>query len=332
MSLAKIYSGHRPFLTWGKPSLSDKAVGGVSLAISIIAGSTFGAFGKALTGAFSSLSLLFVSEVLTAFFVLFTFGVVPLFRNYAKLSRHDVLWMLIVGFFNGVVGPFLLFAGLALTTAVNAGFISNMQMVFMVILAAVILKEKVGRVHVTAIATIFIGMLVISLKGFSDGLSLQQGDLLVIGSTLAFAIGSVYYRKELAHIPPQIALFARSMVAVVAFLVITPFIAHPFAEEIGMFPLALIPALIGFGFISRFLSSVSYYEALDKISITTVSLLGSLTIIGNAVFSYFYLGEPIEWYHYAGGAFIILGSLLLELVGTHPNEDQLALHLKQRLP
>ncbi len=312
--------------------MSDSAVGWIALTISTIAGSTFNAYAKVLTTVLSSLSLLFLSEVLTAFFILFSFGILPVIRHFLRLHKSDYFPLILVGFLNGVVGPILLFIGLYYTTAVNAGFYSNMQMVFIVLLAALILKEKITSAHYSAIFTILAGTVIISLRGFTEGLDLQFGDILIIISALAYGLASVYYRKYLSHVEPHLALFSRSAVAMLTFFIVSPFISHPFITEVRSFPFALIPALIGFGFIGRFLNSVTYYQAMEKLNLTTVSLVGSLGIIGSTIFAYFYLGEPIEWFHYVGGAFIILGTILLEIVGTHPSDDHLELHMKQRIP
>ena len=116
-----------------------------------------------------------------------------------------------------------------------------------------------------------------------------------------------------------------------AFFVISPFIRHPFISEVIHFPTHLIPALLGFGFISRFLSSMTFYQSMEKLTLTTVSLVGSLGLIGSVIFANWYLGEPIEWYHYVGGAFVILGTIMLEFIGTHPDEEHLEMHLKQSI-
>lgn len=311
--------------------MSDKAVGGIALAISTAASSTFNGYAKVLTTGFSALSLLFVSEMLTAFFVIFTFGAVHIARHLRRLHRADIFWLIVTGFFNGVAGPLLLFIGLFYTTAVNAGFFSNMEMVFMVGLAAVMLRERLFPGHYAATAAILAGTVIISLRGFTDGLTLHMGDVIVIASSLGFAIGSALYRKHLSHVEPHLALFVRSMIAIALFFILSPFIRHPFITQVTHLSPALIPALLGFGFISRFLSSVTFYKSMEKLTLTTVSLVNSLTVVGSTLFAFWYLGEPIEWYHYLGGAFIIFGTLLLEFVGVHPTEEHLEMHLKQKM-
>lgn len=329
--MVEIHFTQRPYIRWkSHESMDDKTSGGLALAISTISGSTFNGYAKVLTSALTSTSLMFVSEALTAFFILISYGFFPVIKRLSRMKKKDVWHLGLVSFVNGVAAPMLLFTGLNYTSAINAGFYSHMQITFVVALAAFILKEKVTKAHHAAMSAIVFGTIVISLHGFTKGLSLQFGDLLVIASALAFAVGSVYYRKYLAHIEPHVALFGRSSIAMLTFFVISPFLAEPLIHQIQNFPTALLPALLGFGFVSRFLNSVMFYQAVDKLSLTTVSLVGSLGIIGSTLFSYIYLHEPILWFHYIGGAFIILGTLLMEVVGAHPNEKHLELHLKSR--
>ena len=331
--MVEIHITQRPFIRWKKSEImTDKTAGWIALMISTVSGSTFTAYAKVLTTALTSLSLMLFSELLTAFFVLFSYGFLPVIRRILHMHRKDLFWLVVVSLLNGVIGPILLFAGLFYTTAVNAGFYSNMQMVFLVMLAAVVLKEKITSGHYAAIFTIMAGTIVISFEGFTNGLTLQFGDILVIASSLGYAFGSIYYRKALSHIEPHVSLFMRSFVAITTFFIVSPFLPQTVISQISHFPPALIPALLGFGFIGRFLNSVTYYQALDKLEVATVSLVGSLGIIGNTIFAYFYLGEPILWYHYVGGVFIILGTILLEVMGTHPSEEHLEMHMKQRIP
>lgn len=311
--------------------MSATAVGGIALALSLASGSTFNAFAKDLRTAFSPLSLLFVSELLTAFFVLFSFGFLPVVKKIVNLKKKDLRWLLTMGMLSGIAGPMLWFTALGYTTAVNAGFFGKTEIIILMLFAHLFLHEKLTRAHTVAITTILTGILIISLRGFTEGLSLYPGDLIIVFATSCYALSNILYRRNVSHVAPHIALFMRSCTAIAAFFLISPFIKHPFIEEVLAFPVALIPALIGFGFVSRFLNSVMYYQAIELLPISTVSLVGSLDVIGTTVFAYFYLGEPVMWYQYAGGGFIILGTVLLELLGTHKNEEHLEQHLKQKM-
>lgn len=331
--MVEIHITHRPFIRFKHESLSEKAIGGTALAISTVSGSTFTAFAKKLTTSLSSLSLLFVSELLTGFFVLFSFGLIPTLKNIFNLHLKELKWMLLIGVLSGVGGPMFWFTGLSYTTAINAGFFARSEMIFLMILASFILKEKITKAHIAAIIAIFAGILTVSFRGFTEVFALRSGDILIIIATFCYGSSNIIFRKYLSSkVEPHLVLFTRSCAAIATFFLISPFIEHPFISEIMAFPLLLLPALFAFGFISRFLNSVMYYEAIDRLPVATVSLVSSLDIIGITFFAYLFLGETVHWYHYLGGAFLILGNVLLELLGTHPTEEHLEQHLKQRLP
>lgn len=331
--MVEIHLTQWPFIRFKRESYSEKAVGGFALAIAILAGSTFAGFAKSLRSSLSALSLLFVSEVLTGFFVLFSFGVVPVARHILQTPRKHLKWLGLMAVCSGIGGPLCWFTGLSFTTAINAGFFARSEMIFSIIFAHMILKEKVTSAHLAAIVSILAGIVVISLSGFTQELSFKAGDLFIVLAMFFYASGNMIFRSKLHNVvEPHIALFCRSLTAISIFFLVSPFLAHPFISEIYNLPMALIPVLIGFAFVSRFLNSVSFYIAIDRLPVTTVSLVSSLDVIGSTVFAFLYLGEAIEWYHFVGGAFVILGTLLLEFLGTHPSDKHLETHLKQRLP
>lgn len=309
---------------------SSRTIGWIALAVCILSASTYNAFAKILTGALSPLSLFFLSELLTGLFVIFSYGLMPVVRSIAKLPRRAILALLAIGLTNGTIAPLLLFPGLRMSSAVNASLFGNMEMVFLIVLAVAVLHEPFRREHALSICTMIAGVLIIALRGFTEGLHFQAGDALLILSSLSFATGSAIFRKFLHRTEPQLILFMRAAVAISCFFLISPFLRHPLIEEIQAFPLTLLPVLLGFAFISRFLNIFTFYESLDRLPVTIVSLFYNLTVITSILFAWWMLREPIMGYHVVGGLFIILGTILLEVAGVHPSPQHLARHLRQR--
>ena len=319
-----------PILSWRRNAVSSKTIGWIALAVTILSASTYNTFAKILTGTLTPLSLLFVSELLTGLFAVVSFGVMPLLRDISRIKRRSILPIMFIGVTNGVIGPLLLFEGLKRSTAVNASLFTNMEMVFLVMLAILILRESFHREHVLSALAITAGMLTISLRGFTEGIHLYAGDMLFVLSGLSFAVGSLVFRKYLRHAKSHVVLFVRAMVAVMLFFIFSALVGHPLADDIRAFPLSVIPVLIGFGFISRFLKVFSFYEALDHLPVTTVSLMNNMGIITSIGFAWWVLREPIEGYHIVGGVLIVLGTILLEVAGTHRTPKQLQAHHRTR--
>lgn len=319
----------RPFRLLHRPSFTEAGIGWLALSTSILAGSTFNVFAKLLSVDLSPLSLVFISELLVLTFVVLSFGLVPIVRSFASLNRSQFLKLLAMGLLSGVISPTLWFTGLSMTSAVNASFFGKAEMLFVFLLAGLFLHERITRAHFLAAGSISAGLVIIALRGFSETVTPQVGDMLIILSTVSFALGNCVYSKWLHHIPSHIALCARSTTAVIAFFLVSPFITHSLAAEASAFPLALIPALLGFGFISRFINSVAFYESIERLPMSSISLVGSLDVILSTTVAYAVLGEPIGWYHFLGGGFVILGTLLLELL-HEPRSEHAAEQRQQR--
>ncbi len=313
---------------WRKEKPSSTAIGWMALITCIFAASTYNTFAKQLTGSLSPLSLFFVSEFLTGFFVLLSYGGMPVVSDLFRLRKSARLPLFIVGLTNGTLAPLLLFPGLRLSGAVNASIFGNLEQFFLVILAVTFLKEAFHREHGLCMIATVIGMLTISLRGFTDGMQLHFGDVLLVLSSVSYAIGGIIFRRYLHDIPPHLVLFARATTAVSFFFLLSPFLHHTLVEELQVFPWTLIPILLGFGFISRFLNVFTFYEALDHLPVTTVSILMNLNVIPSIIFAHMVLREPIETYHLLGGALIVSGGLLLEFAGAHKNKDLLENHMR----
>ena len=318
-------------LPFGRRSAhSTRIVGWTALCVCVFAAGTYNTFAKILTGSLSPLTLFFLSELLTGFFVLLSFGVMPVLSGFTKLSKKNLLWMAAVGLTSGTLAPLLLFTGLRMSTAVNASLFGGMEPVFMLLLAVIVLGEAFGKRHLLSGAAITLGMLVITLHGFSASIELNAGDALLVGSSFVFAVGSILFRKKLHRVEPHLVLFARTSVAVTCFFLMSPFIHHPLIEELQSFPVRILPVLLGFAFISRFLNVFTFYQALDRLAVTTVSLVTNLTLIVSIALARWVLLEPVTWYHIAGGGLIVLGTLWLEISGLYPTSEHLEKHLRQR--
>ncbi|MBI3619138.1 DMT family transporter [Candidatus Peregrinibacteria bacterium] len=316
--------------SWHRERPRVLTIGWIALIANVVVSASYTIFAKLLTDGFSPLSLIFISESLTIFFTLFVFGAVPTVRQLVRVPPSSVLPLVSIGVTNGIVAPLLLFIGLRYTSAVNATLLSNAEMVFLFLLAFLFLRERCTFAHLLSLLTIVGGILIVSLQGFASGLRLQSGDILILLACLSFSTGSIVFRRFLSAIDPQLVVLVRSILPVCTFFLLAPFIDVPFIRELRMMPLALLPVLLGFGFLSRFMNTFTFYEAMERLPVSTISIVSNLAVVVGMFFARVGLGEPILPYHLIGGAAIIIGSLLLEVLGVHPTEEHLESHLIQK--
>ncbi|MCX6767882.1 MAG: DMT family transporter, partial [Candidatus Micrarchaeota archaeon] len=137
-------------------------------------------------------------------------SIILLFSEWKALKRLDARqWKYLAAI--GVVGgsiPFLLFFwGLSLTSAVNASFIHKTMFLFIGVLAAVFLREKMEKKYLFAAIALLAGnALLIGLPG-----SLDYGALLVLAATVFWAVETIISKRALSalEIPPRIVALAR---------------------------------------------------------------------------------------------------------------------------
>ena len=311
-----------------KREAHSRTIGYIALAVMILASSTYPAFGKKLTMVFAPLSMLFISEFLSGFFAIFSFGIVPTLKRILAVNKKEMCALIVFAVTNGMIGPFLWFNGLSLTAAVNADLFGRSEMILLVIFSVIFLKEPLKRAHLFGGSIIILGIVTVALRGFTNGIVLQFGDLLILLSAVSYGTGATVLKKYLHDLPPEAVIVTRACSAILLFFALEPFMDHTLIEEVRQMPASYIGAFLGFGFVSRFLNVFSFYESIERLPVATVSLTATLSIVSGMIFTTLYLGTPIYWYQIAGGLLVILGAVLMQLVGIHKKERHLLTMMK----
>jgi drug/metabolite transporter (DMT)-like permease len=103
----------------------------------------------------------------------------------------------VVGVFGGAVAFLLFFEGLALASSTDAAFIHKTLLIWVAVLALPLLGERLGALHVAAIALLVLGQ--IGLAGGATTV-LGQGQLMVLAATLLWAAEVVVAKRLLADL------------------------------------------------------------------------------------------------------------------------------------
>src|SRR5665647_3363223 len=103
----------------------------------------------------------------------------------------------VVGVFGGAVAFLLFFEGLARATSTDAAFLHKTLLVWVALLALPLLGERLGAIHVVAIALLVVGQI-----GLAGGVTtiFGQGQLMVLGATLVWAAEVVVAKRLLADL------------------------------------------------------------------------------------------------------------------------------------
>lgn len=275
--------------------LADTAL----LFLALIWGSTFVMVKEAVSqvGIFTFLAMRFW---IAAFVLLVLYH-----RRWLQSSRREILAGCLLGLFL-LGGYFFQTAGLIITTASKAGVITGLYVVLVPFLSGMLIKRPAERQALLGISLATPGLFLLSLQG---DFSLAPGDLLVVVSTLFWALQVVY----LGRFSPEMdtVTLAGFQILVVAALSL---------------PLAwfLEKPTLGFGggvwFAAFFTGALATAFALliqvwaqRTTSPTRTAIILAMEPVFAAFFGYLLAGDRLSGREILGAALILAGMLVAEI-------------------
>ncbi|WP_349408898.1 DMT family transporter [Pseudalkalibacillus sp. SCS-8] len=215
----------------------------------------------------------------------------------------------------GILGVFIhqVFQATALLTidASSAGWLISFSPIFTVILAMMFLHERMTWRKACGMTVAVFGVLMVTTKGAggSFDLAMNIGYLLMILSTLNWAVYSVLLKKLSVPIPPLVLTFYMSTLG---FVLTIPFLIR----NEGWNELALLTAgeWSHLMFLGIFVSGVAYWywaKALDVLDASQVSVFLYLEPLATLIAAILLLNEKIVIISVLGGLMIIMGVILV---------------------
>lgn len=195
-----------------------------------------------------------------------------------QLKSKEKIYLLLIGIIGGAIPFYLFFTGITMIPAINAALIHKTLVIWVMILAIPLLKEKVNGLQLLAIALLFSSNLVIG--GFK-GFLFAQGELLILAATILWAIETVIAKKVLKGVDPDIVVAARMVIGAAILMVAAIFTAPAAFGNIltlsvvqTLFVVATVVFLLGY--------VMSWYRALKFApAIVVTSVLVSSTLVTN---------------------------------------------------
>lgn len=227
-------------------------------------------------------------------------------RPLRRLFSSRILWIL--GVTNGL-GFALEFYGLTMTTASVASFLINVNVVFMAIFSALLLKERItGRTRL-GIAVGLLGVFLITTGGDVSSItgSSALGNLIILLAGVVWAYSNIYNKRAVMELGLSPLEVTGSMVFI-SFLAVAPlfllgevlFVVTPFTIG-SLIYLTVLCTIIGF---------YIFYMALRKLTVVNVGLVLLFEIVVAVATSFLFLGETIPPLGVLGGALIALSIFL----------------------
>jgi drug/metabolite transporter (DMT)-like permease len=228
-------------------------------------------------------------------------------RGLSRMSGRDLAGSLALGVLGFFVYQICSFSALArIPASVNALLIST-NVVFIVLLSAVVLKEPISWQRMLGILVALGGVVLVTLNA---GLALRgrmnlQGCLYSLAAALSFALYTVFGKRILQHNDPllvaTLALFSGA-VALSALCAGTAGFRSLYSASTQVLVLLLVLGLTMTG-----ISYPLWFSCLKRLPASHVSLYIYLIPIFAVVLSVIILQERFSWPFWIGGALVLAG-------------------------
>jgi len=264
---------------------------------------------------FQALSMLVVLLILGVFLLPKVGGeLVYVFKH-----QPDLFWKLF--FANGIqagLGTCLSLIGIALTEAINAGFLVKLATVTTTLFAWIILHERLTPLKVATVFVMLCGAYLLTTRG--QAILPRVGDLFILGACFCWSLGNVLVRKflksqavkadavtlqkPLAGLPVVLVLLAVSAYSTVAYAKLPPvlsccdFSSHYWPYALGS---GLCLAL-AWMYLNRTLK-VATASYMTLMSMVTPVIVGLLALV--------FLGESLVWVQVVGAGMILASGVVI---------------------
>ena len=246
-----------------------------------------------------------LKNVLVAMLLITTLLALKEWKTVRGLAKKEWAQLALIGLVGGSVPFLLFFTGLKLTSAAQGSLIQKTMFVFVAVLAAAMLKEKVDKRMVVGGLLLVLGnLLILNLTGFAFGI----GDALILAATLLWALEITLSRRLLTSVkelPGRVVGLGRmgfGAAFLVVYLVITGKLALISGLASGSWIWIIITSALLYGYV------LTFYEGLKTVK---ASVAAAVLLLGTVITTLLTLAwnGTVAWTQLAGGALLIIGAL-----------------------
>lgn len=201
--------------------------------------------------------------------------------------------------------------GLSYTSAANSGLITSSSPAIVVILAYIILGEKISLNGFVGLVLVICGLFIINIyvymmEGTAD--NSLFGNLLIMIAVICEALFSVLSKIKCNQMSP---LYRTTIIIIFAFVCLLPFsVNDAYNYNFKMMPFQTGVCLVYYGLCVSFLSYVLWFKGIEKVKASDAAPFTSVVPVSSILLAAILLKEKILLVHIFGMSFIIIGILI----------------------
>lgn len=209
-----------------------------------------------------------------------------------KFSQRDFAFMFLIGA-SEVAALATYFFGLQTSSAVNASIFSNSEIIFSLVIAMTVFKERLNIKECIPFSMIIIGMMVIPIGNdlYQNGMGLDHivtGDLLIILAGLFYALDITICKYIGDRYNPRRVTQITSFFCAIVALGLLVILDIPIQFDLNYIPNLVVLSVFGTG-----MSTLLFLAGLKLIGAVRTILLYSTTSIFGIIFAGIFLAEEI---------------------------------------
>lgn len=222
------------------------------------------------------------------------------------INKKYFLSLLLIGFFGTTISNILFFYGVRLTSGINSSILLQVEPIYALFIGYLLLNEKVSFRQISATIVIIFGTLLVIYQGT---LTLNWGDLLVLGTPLCYQIGHIFSKRLLnqKELSPILIAVGRTLYGGIFLFIISQLSG---VQQFGKLKeMNILVILVFYGLVIYGLTYYTFYESIKRINLSKATAIISAYPAVSILLAGFLLNETPDYYQ-MGGFFIILFGII----------------------
>jgi len=234
-------------------------------------------------------------------------------------GRPDIFWRLFLA--NGLqagLGTFLSIIGIAMTDAINAGFLVKLATVTTILFAWLLLNENISGFKIAVVFMMLFGAYLLTTKGQS--LLPRIGDFFILGACVCWSLGNVLVRKILRtkSVRADVVTIQKPLSSLPVFLILVgistviPAIPGDLKDVLACcaFSVTYLPYAVGSG-ICLAMAWIYLYRTLDVATASYMTLMSMATPVIVSALALVFLEERLVGVQIVGGGLVVLSGMAI---------------------